>query len=118
MQERFGDRLVIVGVHTPELPEERVTKNVLSAVRTQKLTHPVMLDGDYSYWAALDNKYWPAFYVVDKQGRIAAEAIGEMHVGEARADQFERKIKRIIGEETVAPEPVSAADDSAVSEQP
>ena len=107
-------------VHTPELPEERVTKNVLDAVRSQKITHPVMLDADYSYWAALDNKYWPAFYVVDKQGRIAAEAIGEMHVGDARAEQFERKIKRLVHEgegEAAAEESTAASDASAVPDE-
>ena len=92
MQERFGDRLVIVGVHTPELPEERVTKNVSAPSRRRRSI------SRHAGWglfllAALDNKYWPAFYVVDKRGRIAAEAIGEMHVGEPRADRFERKIE-------------------------
>jgi hypothetical protein len=53
-----------------------VTRNVRAAIEAQKITYPVMLDADYSYWNALDNQYWPAFYVVDKQGRIAAEAIG------------------------------------------
>jgi thiol-disulfide isomerase/thioredoxin len=98
LQERFGDRLVIVGVHTPELPEERVTQNVVAAVQSQKIEYPVMLDADYSYWQALDNKYWPAFYVVDKRGRIAAEAIGEMHVGQPRAADFERKIESLVNE--------------------
>jgi thiol-disulfide isomerase/thioredoxin len=97
MQKRYGDRLVIVGVHTPELPEERVRKNVLAAIEAQKITYPVMLDDDYSYWKALDNQYWPAFYVIDRQGRIAAKAIGEMHVGDARAADFERQIDRLVG---------------------
>lgn len=97
MQERFGDKnLVIVGVHTPELARERSLDNVRAAVKEQRITYPVMVDGDYSYWGALDNRYWPAFYVVDKQGRIAAQAIGEMHVGEARSQKFEREIERLL----------------------
>jgi thiol-disulfide isomerase/thioredoxin len=114
MQERFGDRLVIVGVHTPELAEERVTKNVVAAIEAQHISYPVMLDADYSYWNALDNQYWPAFYVVDTQGSIAAEAIGEMHVGQARAGDFERRIEQLIAAgEKASP---TAASRSAVTD--
>ena len=98
VQERYADRgLVVVGVHTPELPEERSIDNVRKAVAAEKITHPVMVDGDYSYWQAMSNQYWPAFYVVDARGRIAARAIGEMHVGEPRARDFERDIEGVLG---------------------
>jgi thiol-disulfide isomerase/thioredoxin len=97
VQQRYADRgLVVVGVHTPELPEERSIDNVRAAVAEQHITYPVMVDGDYSYWQAMCNQYWPAFYVVDAQGRIAAHAIGEMHVGEARARGFEQEIEAVL----------------------
>jgi thiol-disulfide isomerase/thioredoxin len=94
IQQRYADEdFVIVSVHTPELPEERSTANVRAAVAEQQIANPVMVDGDYSYWNAMKNQYWPAFYVIDKRGRIAARAIGEMHVGQARAAELERAIE-------------------------
>jgi thiol-disulfide isomerase/thioredoxin len=94
IQQRYADKdFVIVSVHTPELPEERSIANVRKAVAEQRITNPVMVDGDYSYWNAMKNQYWPAFYVIDKRGRIAARAIGEMHVGQARAAELEREIE-------------------------
>ena len=94
IQQRYADQdFVVVSVHTPELPQERSITNVRTAVAEQKITNPVMVDGDYSYWKALDNEYWPAFYVIDKRGRIAARAIGEMHVGQARAAELEHEIE-------------------------
>jgi thiol-disulfide isomerase/thioredoxin len=94
IQKRYADKeFVIVSVHTPELPEERSTANVRAAVAEQQIANPVMVDGDYSYWNAMKNQYWPAFYVIDKRGRIAARAIGEMHVGQARAAELERAIE-------------------------
>ena len=84
---------MIVSVHTPELPEERSIANVRTAIAGQRITNPVMVDGDYSYWNAMKNQYWPAFYVIDKRGRIAARSIGEMHVGEARAKELEQAIE-------------------------
>lgn len=94
IQQRYADKdFVIVSVHTPELPEERTIANVRTAVAAQRITNPVMVDGDYSYWNAMKNQYWPAFYVIDKRGRIAARAIGEMHAGEARAAELEQAIE-------------------------
>jgi thiol-disulfide isomerase/thioredoxin len=94
IQERYADKdFVIVSVHTPELPDERSIANVRTAVGEQRITNPVMVDGDYSYWNAMKNQYWPAFYVIDKRGRIAAQAIGEMHVGQARAAELEQAIE-------------------------
>jgi thiol-disulfide isomerase/thioredoxin len=94
IQKRYADKdFVIVSVHTPELPEERSIANVRKAVAEQRITNPVMVDDDYSYWNAMKNQYWPAFYVIDKRGRIAARAIGEMHVGQARAAELERAIE-------------------------
>ena len=97
IQQRYSDKeFVIVSVHTPELPEERSIANVRSAIAEQRITNPVMVDGDYSYWNALQNQYWPAFYVIDKRGRIAARAIGEMHAGEERAKDLERAIEEQV----------------------
>lgn len=94
IQQRYADKdFVIVSVHTPELPEERSIDNVRKAVGQQRITNPVMVDGDYSYWNAMKNQYWPAFYVIDKRGRIADRAIGEMHIGEARAAELEKAIE-------------------------
>jgi len=44
----------------PELREERSPANVRQAVARLGIRYPVMLDGDYSYWGALHNQYWPA----------------------------------------------------------
>jgi thiol-disulfide isomerase/thioredoxin len=103
MQDRYGDQgLAIIGVHTPELPQERSAANVSAAVLEQDITYPVMLDADYSYWNALGNRYWPAFYVVDAYGNVAAQAVGEMHIGQRRAVEFERQIEQLLRARTAA----------------
>jgi thiol-disulfide isomerase/thioredoxin len=97
VNERYRDQgLVIVAVHTPELPQERAADNVRAAVDKLGIDYPVMLDADYSYWNAMGNRYWPAFYLIDASGRIAAQTIGEMHVGESRAEEFEREIEKVV----------------------
>jgi thiol-disulfide isomerase/thioredoxin len=90
----YGARgLKIVSVHTPELKQEYAPANVRRVVKELGIGYPVMIDADYSYWNALGNRYWPAFYLVDRSGRIVQTAIGELHRGEARGEAMEQAIR-------------------------
>lgn len=93
--QRFADDgLVIVSVHTPELPQERNPGNVRAAVARLGIRYPVMVDTDFSYWNAMGNQYWPAFYLVDRQGQLVEHAAGELHAGELRGDQFTARVEQ------------------------
>jgi hypothetical protein len=37
----------------------------------------VAQDNDWATWKAYGNQYWPAFYLVDAQGRIRYKRFGE-----------------------------------------
>ena len=91
VQQRYAEQdLVIIGVHSPELPQEQDPQNVRQAIKRLNITYPVMLDTDFSYWNALGNGYWPAFYLIDRKGNLVATATGELHEGIARANEFDR----------------------------
>lgn len=65
--QKYKDQgLVVVGVHTPEFPFERTTKNVADAIKRFGIEYPVAQDNDYKTWDAYRNQYWPAFYLIDK----------------------------------------------------
>jgi len=88
--------LVVVAVHTPELRAERSPDNVRAAVARLGIRYPVMIDGDYSYWNALGNQYWPAFYLIGRDGLVHGRAIGELHVGDGSAQPVERLIDQLL----------------------
>jgi thiol-disulfide isomerase/thioredoxin len=94
----YGPRgLKIVSVHTPELPQEREPANVRAAVKQLGIAYPVMIDADFSYWRAMKNRYWPAFFLIDESGRIVLGAFGELHRGETRGDAMEAAIRDRLG---------------------
>ncbi|HEV2922151.1 MAG TPA: thioredoxin, partial [Actinomycetota bacterium] len=39
--------------------------------------YPVVIDNDYAVWDAFGNRYWPALYFVDIQGRVRHHRFGE-----------------------------------------
>ncbi|REM31792.1 cytochrome c biogenesis protein DipZ, partial [Mycobacterium tuberculosis] len=76
--EKYRDAgLVVVGVHTPEFAFEKLPANVRRAVKDLDIGYPVAVDSNHSIWRAFGNQYWPAFYVVDAQGRIRHHQFGE-----------------------------------------
>ncbi len=100
VEERFTQRgLVVVGVHTPEFDHERIRENVVAKVAEFELSHAVMMDNDHSYWNAMGNRYWPAYYLIDKRGRLRATFIGETHAGDARAKNVEKAIAALLEED-------------------
>ena len=88
--------LVVVAVHTPELPRERLPANVRAAVKRLGIEAPVMIDGDFSYWKALGNQYWPAVHLYDRAGRHVLTEIGELHPGTPRARRVEVAIEQAL----------------------
>lgn len=94
--EQAAAGLVVVAVHTPELPAERSSDNVRAAVARLGIDYPVMIDGDSSYWNALDNRYWPAFYTIGRDGLVHGRAYGELHVGDGTARAVEALIGRLL----------------------
>jgi thiol-disulfide isomerase/thioredoxin len=92
--EKYQDQgLVVVGVHTPEFPFERDLDNVRQAAKDMAVHYPVALDSDYAIWQAFANRYWPAIYIADAEGRIRHHQFGEGGYAEC-----EMVIQRLLNE--------------------
>lgn len=99
LEARFADEpFSVVGVHTPEFEHERKPENVRAKIAEFGLTHPVMLDNDFSYWRAMGNRYWPAFYLIDKRGRVREAFIGETHEGDRQARRVHEAVSALLKE--------------------
>jgi thiol-disulfide isomerase/thioredoxin len=75
--ERYGQSLVVIGVHTPEFPFEHDLDNVRRSAKQLHVDYPVLIDNDYAVWRAFRNQYWPALYLIDAQGRVRHHQFGE-----------------------------------------
>lgn len=99
LEQRLGSKgLQVIGVHTPEFEHEKVRANVVAKVKEFGLHHPVMLDNEFTYWRTMNNKYWPAFYIVDAQGKVRGRFIGETHEGDRNAVAMEKLINELLNE--------------------
>jgi len=91
---RYRDKgLTIIGVHSPELDEERVLENVKRETASLGIRYSVVTDNDYATWRAYNVEAWPTFFLVDKHGRIRWT-----HVGEGAYEEAEKVINVLLAE--------------------
>ncbi|HLF79681.1 MAG TPA: cytochrome c biogenesis protein DipZ [Dehalococcoidia bacterium] len=91
--EYKDDGLVVIGVHTPEFAFERDTSNVEQAIQRFGIRYPVAQDNEYATWKAYRNQYWPAKYLIDKDGNLR-----RVEYGEGEYDKTEQAIRELLRE--------------------
>ena len=92
--EKYADEgLVIIGIHTPEFDFEKDRDNVIDASMEFGLEYAIAQDNDYRTWNAFENRFWPAKYLIDKDGYIRYT-----HFGEGAYVQTEEKIQQLLAE--------------------
>jgi cytochrome c biogenesis protein CcdA/thiol-disulfide isomerase/thioredoxin len=84
---------VVLGIHAPEFSFEKNKVNVEKFVHENNIHYPVGLDNNFGTWRAYSNRYWPAHYLIDKDGIIR-----RTHFGEGDYEQSEMAILALLNE--------------------
>jgi thiol-disulfide isomerase/thioredoxin len=91
---KYRDKgLVIIGVHTPEFEFEKERENVLDAMAEYGVEYIVVQDNNRGTWNAYSNRFWPRKYLIDSEGYIRYD-----HIGEGAYEETELKIQELLGE--------------------
>ncbi|MCS5710396.1 redoxin family protein [Candidatus Berkiella aquae] len=88
--------LVVVGVHSPEFIFEKDINNVEDAVKRFDITYPVALDNQLRTWQNFQNHFWPAHYLIDRNGRVVYTHFGE---GEDEITEHNIRVLLNLGKE-------------------
>ena len=94
LYQKYKDEwFTVLGLHAPEFSYERVPKNVQNAVEKYGLSFPIALDNEFTTWKAYKNRYWPAFYLIDKQGNVRYT-----HFWEGRYEEKDAAVRELLDE--------------------
>jgi thiol-disulfide isomerase/thioredoxin len=88
--------LVVIGNHFPEFEHERNLDELRQAVERLGVTYAVAQDNDGETWRAYENHYWPTLHLIDKQGRLRYQ-----HIGEGAYAETESAIQTLLAEPQV-----------------
>ncbi|MBI2130264.1 redoxin domain-containing protein [Candidatus Woesearchaeota archaeon] len=92
--KKYRDKgLVIIGVHTPEFEFEKKYENVKMAMEKYGIGYRVVQDNSYATWRAFKNNYWPRKYLIDPDGFIRYD-----HIGEGAYEETELSIQELLKE--------------------
>ncbi|MBV8548154.1 MAG: cytochrome c biogenesis protein DipZ [Alphaproteobacteria bacterium] len=102
-----GKGLVIIGVHAPEFEFEKNVDNIKEALTKYGIRYPVALDNNLATWGAYNNRFWPAHYLIDRNGQVVYT-----HFGEGHYDVTERNIRYLLNVGQSEPTSLVMTEDS------
>ncbi|GAA4677329.1 NHL domain-containing thioredoxin family protein [Phytohabitans rumicis] len=79
LEDKYGDALVVIGVHSPKFEHERDAAALADAVERYGVAHPVLDDPELETWRQYAAKAWPTLSVIDPEGYVVASMAGEGH---------------------------------------
>ena len=90
--KKYRDKgLVIIGVHAPEFEFEKDLSNIKNALRQHDIQYPVAVDNNLDTWGAFNNQFWPAHYLINRNGQVVYT-----HFGEGHYDITEKNIRYLL----------------------
>jgi thiol-disulfide isomerase/thioredoxin/sugar lactone lactonase YvrE len=77
IEEKYPDRVVVIGVHSPKFAEEKSAASVQDAIARYGLRHPVVHDPQMSIWEAYGVRAWPTLVIIGPDGSVLGQLAGE-----------------------------------------
>jgi len=95
-QKYQGQGFEIVGIHAPEFDFEAELDNIDRAATDLGVTWPIALDTNkrtFHSWQEGPTGHWPRIYLLDRDGHIRYD-----HIGEGRYDQTDAAVQALLAE--------------------
>lgn len=80
-------RVVVLGIQTPETPDESDPEKVRAAAKERGLKFPILVDLGNKNWDNWSNTMWPTVYVIDQKGYLRHWWQGELNWQGAKGDE-------------------------------
>ena len=97
LYERYGDQgFEIVGIHAPEFGYEAEVPNIEEAAAELGVTWPIVLDTNkrtFHSWQEGPTAHWPRIYLLDRDGNIRYD-----HIGEGRYAETDAAVQALLAE--------------------
>jgi len=100
MQQLYADYrdqgFEIVGIHAPEFAYEAEVDNIAAAAEDLGVTWPIALDTDkrtFHFWQEGTRAFWPRIYLLDRNGHVRYD-----HIGEGRYDEIDAAVAALLAE--------------------
>ncbi len=77
IEERYPDKVVVIGVHSPKFAREKSATSVQDAIRRYEIHHPIIHDPEMELWQAYGVEAWPTLVFIGPDGKQLGQVQGE-----------------------------------------
>lgn len=92
LRDEYKDELNVVAVHMPRSEDDVEIETVKKIAQEHNISQPIFVDSELKLTDAIDNKYVPAYYVFDKEGKLR-----HFQAGGSGMAMLKKRINRVIG---------------------
>lgn len=91
LEEEFGDRLTLIGVHSGKFDNEKLLISIRKAVLKYDIHHLVVNDSDFKIWNSFKVSSWPTMILLNAKGQIVKK-----YQGEVSSSQIAKDVKKLV----------------------
>ena len=91
LEEKYGDKLTVIGVHSAKFKNEGDKENLRQAVIRYGLSHPIINDFDFATWKAFGVRAWPTQILLNPKGLVE-----NIYTGEGNKTTIENDIDGLL----------------------
>lgn len=81
IEQRYPDKVVVIGVHSPKFAREKSATSVQDAIRRYEIHHPIIHDPEMTLWQAYGVEAWPTLVLIGADGKVLGQVQGEPEPG-------------------------------------
>ncbi|MCP1125141.1 thiol-disulfide oxidoreductase [Bacillus sp. AFS018417] len=94
LRDEYDDRLNVVAVHMPRSEDDLDLAVIEKMAESHDIIQPILVDSKHVITDAFENKYVPAYYVFDKEGKLR-----HFQAGGSGMPMLRKRLERVLNEE-------------------
>lgn len=94
LRDEYNDRLNVVAVHMPRSEDDLDLAVIEKMAESHDIIQPILVDSKHVITDAFENKYVPAYYVFDKEGKLR-----HFQAGGSGMPMLRKRLERVLNEE-------------------
>ncbi|UAL48861.1 TlpA disulfide reductase family protein [Sutcliffiella horikoshii] len=92
LRDEYDDDLNVIAVHMPRSEDDLDMGVIRSMAMGHDITQPIFVDSEHKLTEAFENKYVPAYYVFDEEGKLR-----HFQAGGSGMKMLKKRINRVLG---------------------
>ncbi|WP_100371766.1 TlpA family protein disulfide reductase [Bacillus sp. FJAT-45037] len=93
-RDEYDDELNVVSVHMPRSEKDLDMSVIEAMAQGHDISQPTFVDSEHKLTDAMENKYVPAYYVFDEEGKLR-----HFQAGGSGMDMLRKRVNRVLGKE-------------------